>query len=501
MPTAYHPRVIVTILAFAALSGLWFGAWRLGQWSVVDARPDFGEPPATTNEPQYQTLEDGAVIFANGEAVLVEREKLAAAGEDFVFADLAAMEIVVWREGAPAKAFPIKARGEEGSFFETPNGVYKIRSREENHFSSIGEVWMPWSMHFYGNYFIHGWPYYPSGAPVADTYSGGCIRLSTADSEELFRETKNGMPVLVYAGHATPADAGAYFRRVGTDGRPAPAPAISAPSVLAVDFETGRVLFEREREAVRPIASVTKLMTALVAIESINRFKEIRIPANALDYPGHVQGIEAGEIFRSQDLLYPLLLESSNDVAELYPRHGWRFVDTMNQKAAAIGMHRTTFADASGIGAQNVSTAEDIFKLLRFLSQHKKPIFDIAALREKSITSVNGERYTWINGNWRDDERFLGGKAGQSSAAGQTLAGVFRVRLSEGGTRSVAIIVLGSQDRTRDVEHVIDYLEENYVYGTVFAGDEPAAAPVRTGAAIYQSIGNGENIIEEQPAD
>src|SRR3989344_3348659 len=113
---------------------------------------------------------------------------------------------------------------------QTPNGVYKIRSREENHFSSIGEVWMPWSMHFYGNYFIHGWPYYPSGAPVADTYSGGCIRLSTSDAKELFGEVKNGMPVLAYAGHATQADAGAYFRRVGRDGKTAPGPGISAAS-------------------------------------------------------------------------------------------------------------------------------------------------------------------------------------------------------------------------------------------------------------------------------
>src|SRR3989344_4766614 len=183
MNTANNPRLMVTILAFAVLGGLWFGAWRLGQWSVTDVIPQAVLSPGS-NRPQYQTLEDGAVIYANGEAVLTKRDELAAAGEDFIFADLAAMELVLWKGGAPAKTFPIKARGEERSFFETPNGVYKIRSREENHFSSIGEVWMPWSMHFYGNYFIHGWPYYPSGTPVSEKFSGGCIRLSSADAKE-----------------------------------------------------------------------------------------------------------------------------------------------------------------------------------------------------------------------------------------------------------------------------------------------------------------------------
>ena len=81
--------------------------------------------------------------------------------------------------------------------FATPKGEFKALLKEENHFSSIGKVWMPWSIQFSGNYFIHGWPYYPDGTDVPKGYSGGCIRLSTKDAEELYGLIEVGMPILI----------------------------------------------------------------------------------------------------------------------------------------------------------------------------------------------------------------------------------------------------------------------------------------------------------------
>ncbi|PIP46640.1 MAG: hypothetical protein COX15_00070, partial [Candidatus Colwellbacteria bacterium CG23_combo_of_CG06-09_8_20_14_all_42_19] len=83
-----------------------------------------------------------------------------------------------YEKGVFVNEFAILSKGKEGSWWETPAGLYKVQSKEKEHFSSFGRVYQPWSMAFQGNFFIHGWPYYPGGRAVESTYSGGCIRLA-----------------------------------------------------------------------------------------------------------------------------------------------------------------------------------------------------------------------------------------------------------------------------------------------------------------------------------
>ena len=116
----------------------------------------------------------------------------------------------------------------------------------------------------------------------------------------------------------------------------------------------------------------------------------------------------------------------------------------------------------------------------------------MSSLPEYSLTSQNGlKTHQWKNVNWpAGDARFLGGKAGYLNEAGETMAGVYKVKFAEYGERPVAIVVLGSHDRVADVNAVIAYRQDRFVYGNVLAEpDQNRATILRTGANIYEAVG------------
>jgi hypothetical protein len=102
----------------------------------------------------------------SGDAYTTAKARLQKTGADFIDVDLAAMTLTLYAEGKEKEKLPVLTKGREGSWWETPTGEYSALLKESNHFSSIGKVWMPWSIQFYGNFFIHGWPYHPDGSPV-----------------------------------------------------------------------------------------------------------------------------------------------------------------------------------------------------------------------------------------------------------------------------------------------------------------------------------------------
>lgn len=114
--------------------------------------------------------------------------------EDSVEIDLDAMTLTIWKDGAP-ETFPVLSKGDPERTNETPRGEFEALYKAEKHFSSIGHVWMPFSIQFKGNFFIHGWPYYPDGRDVAKGYSGGCVRLSTEDAQRVYEFVKIGTPI------------------------------------------------------------------------------------------------------------------------------------------------------------------------------------------------------------------------------------------------------------------------------------------------------------------
>jgi D-alanyl-D-alanine carboxypeptidase/lipoprotein-anchoring transpeptidase ErfK/SrfK len=373
----------------------------------------------------------------------------------FIAADLVSMKLYLYQDGVATAEYPILTKGRPGTPFETPSGFYQILTKEQNHLSTIGKVYMPYSMQFYGNYFIHGWPYYPDGTPVATSYSGGCIRLSTEDAGQVFAFADKGTKLFVYDSKQTSTPAPLVLS-------PHPAPDVSAQSYVVADLDTGEVYLDKNASQSWPIASVTKLMTALVANETINFEQHVPLTEGDLFYP-QVPTDTKPERALVGDLFNPLLMESNNAVAHALAKYygNTQFIAWMNSTAVSLDMHDTTYADPSGESPQNVSTVDDLFRLTRYLADKKSFIFTISRKPSYTLHTDSGDTFAIRNFNvFSDRSDFIGGKVGQTLAAGETMVSVFKEPTTL-GDRRIAIIVLQSKDYTTDTKALLSWFTDS----------------------------------------
>jgi len=185
-------------------------------------------------------------------------------------------------------------------------------------------------------------------------------------------------------------------------------------------------------------------MTALVANESISLYRELSITEGGLINPPVVENT-ARKTFVIGDLLYPLLMQSSNMVAQSIASYYGTdtFIHWMNATALAHNMQNTKFADASGASAENVSTADDLFRLASYIINKKTFIFTITKTPEKTITATDGSTYVIRNLNTPANKSpYIGGKSGYTTVAKETMLSIIEVPDGK-DVRRVAIIVLG----------------------------------------------------------
>lgn len=235
-------------------------------------------------------------------------------------------------------------------------------------------------------------------------------------------------------------------------------PSLSAEGYLVADIQTGKIIFEKNKTKQFPIASITKLMTALVSLEIIDQSQIAIVPPEALtgENPS-IRSLSEGEVISTGSLLYPLLLESSNAAAKTLANHiGTKnFLDYMNGKAESIGLSDTFFSDSSGLSSRNISTPEDMFSFVSYLFKNKKQILDITRKKE-----FEEGMKKWSNGNkFSGLEGFLGGKTGYTESAEKTFAGLFSPPSAGPSQKEIAIIILKSRDRDDDVIKILDYLK------------------------------------------
>src|SRR3989344_3365279 len=171
-------------------------------------------------------------------------------------------------------------------------------------------------------------------------------------------------------------------------------PKVSAEAYVVGDLGTGEIILSKNPTAKFPIASVSKLMTALVAKELARDSDTAKISKRAVATSGGNGELKAGEKIKVTDLVYPLLLESSNDAAEAIAEHFDRekFIAQMNEGAKSLGMMDTSFGDPSGLSIKNQSTAADIFKLTGYLNQERGDVLKITTRRSHSVA-----RHYWSN--------------------------------------------------------------------------------------------------------
>ena len=205
--------------------------------------------------------------------------------------------------------------------------------------------------------------------------------------------------------------------------------AISAETAIVMDQDSGRVLWSKNENREKLIASTTKIMTAIVAIENGNLSENVKVNKEVLKAYGSNIYIEVGEEINLIDLLYGLMLRSGNDaaimIAESVSGDMGNFVKQMNKTAKDIGMDNTKFYNSHGLEEKNnvgnTSTAYDMALLTRYAMKNEtfRKIFST-----KNYTAVSSKKtYTWTNKNrlLSSYEYTTGGKTGFTDLARRTL--------------------------------------------------------------------------------
>lgn len=394
------------------------------------------------------------------ELILNKQERdLIAVQADFVKADLDTMKLSLFQGGVLKEQFSILTKGKEGSWWETATGRYEILTKEVKHFSSIGHVWMPWSMQFYGNFFIHGWPSYEDGTPVQKTYSGGCIRLSTEDAAKVYSFTTRKMPVLVFDKKSVPASFS-----VLSIVKDEAILEITAEAALIADLDTGEVLLNKDMGKPLPVASLTKLMTGVVVSELVYLERTISIVSWMLGDVIQSYPFKAGDTYSAIDLLYPLLMESSNGAAEALS--GFlgekEFVNQMNGKAKALNMEDTKWADASGVSEENISTLKDLARLAKYILDKRKFLFDITTGKPMDAFSVSALSNITNFNEFASSSGIVGMKNGETKAAKQSILSVWKFKLPDGTERNFLVGLLRSDERTKETNLLLNWLTTSF---------------------------------------
>lgn len=172
-------------------------------------------------------------------------------------------------------------------------------------------------------------------------------------------------------------------------------PEIIAKSAMSVKIGKNgnqEVLFEKNSDQILPIASLAKLMTALVATENYDLSQELEVTKKAIEQPEEFGGLKIGEYLSVENLLYLSLIESSNDSAftlsELIGQEG--FVGLMNLEAEYLRLFGTHFVDPTGYSAENYSTAKDLVNLAKYIIENKAMIWEISSFPEFDLYTPDG---------------------------------------------------------------------------------------------------------------
>lgn len=452
VPLLPAARMAVAVFALAALFVL--GATGYG----LVAERNLAAPVVTVVNPYSQMsvdLEYGPQPALAQESFFTStRDSFVEEGFSFIEIDLAHEQLRLFKKGVLYFSADLLSVGEVGSWWETPSGLYQVEGKDATAFSNIAQVDFPWQVTFGGNFIIHGQPVYPDGVRVTEAFTNGGVRLEDAKAAQLYRETTIGMPVLVHAKPEQVRKVFVYEPQV---------PDLDTPHYFIADIDNGTILAATDLNAEAPIASLTKLMTAVVAAEELDLDGRVRVASPTFVH-SLIPRLSERSSVSMYSLLQLLLVESSNEAAETIAGEMGRaeFIEAMNAKARQLGMMHSRFADPSGLSAENTSSLGDLFRLTKYIRKNRSFILEITAKQTMPSAYVGGEFDGLINFNEVEDmDNFVGGKVGETLAAGKTSVSLHQVKL-QGETRTLVVIILGSTDRTRDIATLLQYVQDRF---------------------------------------
>ena len=303
------------------------------------------------------------------------------------------------------------------------------------------------------------------GIKAIGILAGACIALVLAGGSTAIAAEKK---------HSASKDA-----KVRSEVKAALGPEIRSAAALVVDGKTGEVIFGRKPGLVTPIASVTKLMTALVVLDALQPLDEV-IEITAEDRwkgKGAFSRLAIGTKLTRGDLLRLALMASENRAARTLGRHypgGMdAFVRTMNLKARVLGMTQTKFADPSGLSSDNVSSAKDLVKLVSAAARDET-IREYSTLHSHDVR-IGKQMFTYRNTNLlvgKPDWEILVQKTGFTNDAGQCL--VMETMVEERPVVMVFLNSFGKLTRTADARRMRKWMEAQSAPTVLSAGASAA---------------------------
>ncbi len=279
---------------------------------------------------------------------------------------------------------------------------------------------------------------------------------------------------------------------------PPKAPSIDAPAGILVDAATGDALAARDANARRPIASATKLMTALLVLERAELGETFTAPDYEASPVESKIDLEEGERMTVRDLLTALMLESANDaagtIAEGVSGSQPRFVQAMNRRARELGLEDTHYANPIGFDdARNYSSARDLATLATHLLED--PTFARIVDRPRAVLSSGSRRRVVENRNRLIAERpeVDGVKTGHTAGAGYVLIGAATER-----DAGVVSVVLGAESESRRdsaTRALLEFgMDQFHRRPVLHVGDEVATARVAHQGDRVATLTAGEDV-------
>lgn len=430
------------------------------------------------------------------------RKELLAASSTFIEINFPEMMLYYYKDGAEFRKYPVLARGNEPVWGGTPVGQYRISNKITQAFAFVEGLYMPYALQIYGKFWIHGVPYFPGGKKVYSVYSHGCVRLKDEDAKALFKITEPGMAILLidrardkYAyelstSSVAVSDLGLVEgeNEIASTTIPAqysssgiPFPNISAQKYLVADFENDFVFGSKNARDQVSISSLAKLMTGIVVAENVDLRRRIQIEKAMLGRGRQgTSGLEAGKRFRVIELLHPLLIESSDDAAEILSEFMGRdkTIKAMNDKAAAIDMRNTVFAGVSGADKETKSTAQDVYYLSRYLLYNMTPLLKLTrSVKTETFGEISVKISDYKNKNlFYNNANFLGGTVGQGEDGKKNGTFIFKLADKVKKPRYVSIVLLESSALKEDTQKIALWLNKNYDLSLFYSSSTLAAA-------------------------
>lgn len=233
---------------------------------------------------------------------------------------------------------------------------------------------------------------------------------------------------------------------------------LSAKSVLVGDLNSDKIFLNLKGDERWPCASLTKLMTALIASEQIGVSEKIPV-VDDHNSSYAFNSLVKGEVYRLGDLIKAMMSVSSNNAATAISKfYGEKeFIDAMQKKSAELEMFQTTFFDESGLSFLNQSTAEDLGRLAKYIYKNQRGILDVSRQNVVELWDISrGRKKTLSSINefaGRND--FLGGKTGYIETSKGNLISIFK-----DGDKELFIVVLGSENRFGETLKVLNWVKK-----------------------------------------